>query len=98
MWFGPRDGKHTPQLRPCQPRAFVREFQRALLRERDFASERRNLEQFAANFADDPTGHFPLAYPAFSSRRVLTMERLGGILGTESPALAATGVDLNEFA
>ncbi len=90
--------KHAPQVRPYQPSAVVRQFRRTLLRELDFTFERRNLEEFAANFAEDPTVHFPRAHPAFSSRRVLTMERLTGILGTDSAALAASGADLNEFA
>ena len=90
--------KHAPQLRPYQPVAIVRQFRRTLLRELDFTFERRNLEEFAAHFADDPAVHFPLSYPAFSTRRVLTMERLEGILGTDAAALEASGADLNEFA
>ena len=76
----------------------VRQFRRTLLRELDFTFERRNLEEFADHFAQDDTVHFPRAYPEFSTRRVLTMERLEGILGTDSAALAASGADLNEFA
>jgi ubiquinone biosynthesis protein len=90
--------KHAPQVRPYQPSAVVRQFRRTLLRELDFTFERRNLEEFAAHFADDATVHFPRAYPEFSTRRVLTMERLDGILGTDSAELAASGADLNEFA
>jgi ubiquinone biosynthesis protein len=90
--------KHSSQIRPYQPAALVRQFRRTLLRELDFTFERRHLEEFAKNFARDDTVHFPGAYAAFSSRRVLTMERLEGILGTDSAALAASGADLNEFA
>jgi ubiquinone biosynthesis protein len=90
--------KHAPQLRPYQPVAVVRQFRRTLLRELDFTFERRNLEEFAAHFADDPNVHFPRPFPAFSTRRVLTMERLDGILGTDSAALATSSADLNEFA
>jgi len=90
--------KHSAQIRPYQPGAVVRHFRRTLLRELDFTFERRNLEEFADHFAEDPTVHFPHAYPALSARRVLTMERLVGILGNEPAALAASGADLNEFA
>ncbi|SPE60353.1 Ubiquinone biosynthesis protein AarF [Verrucomicrobia bacterium] len=90
--------KHAPQVRPYQPSAVVRQFHHTLLRELDFTFERRNLEEFAAHFADDPTVHFPRPYPKFSTRRVLTMDRLDGILGTDSTALAASGANLNEFA
>jgi ubiquinone biosynthesis protein len=90
--------KHAPQVRPYRPSAVVRQFRRTLLHELDFTFERRNLEEFAAHFANDPGVHFPRAYPEFCTRRVLTMERLEGILGTDSDALARSGFDLNEFA
>ena len=90
--------KHSPQLRLYQPAAVVRQFRRTLLRELDFTFERRNLEEFAEHFAQDDTVHFPCAYAQFSTRRVLTMERLDGLLGSDSTALAASGADLNEFA
>jgi ubiquinone biosynthesis protein len=90
--------KHSAQLRPYQPSAVVRQFRRTLLRELDFTFERRNLEEFAGHFADDPNVHFPPAYPALSGRRVLTMERLDGVLGNDPAALTASGADLDEFA
>jgi ubiquinone biosynthesis protein len=90
--------KHAAQVRLYQPVAVVRQFRRTLLRELDFTFERRNLEEFAQHFARDDTVHFPRPYAQYSTRRVLTMERLDGILGTDSAALAASGADLNEFA
>jgi ubiquinone biosynthesis protein len=90
--------KHSSSVRLYQPGAVVRQFRRTLLRELDFTFERRNLEEFARNFADDETVRFPKAYPELSSRRVLTMERLDGVLGNDAAGLAASGVDLNEFA
>jgi len=90
--------KHSTQLRPYQPEALVRQFRRTLLRELDFTIERRNLDEFARHFSEDDTVHFPLAYAPFSTRRVLTMEKLDGILGTHQRALANSGVDLDEFA
>ena len=90
--------KHSSSIRLYQPGAVVRQFRRTLLRELDFTFELRNLEEFARNFADDDTVRFPRPYRELSGKRVLTMERLDGILGNNQPALAASGVDLNEFA
>jgi ubiquinone biosynthesis protein len=90
--------KHAPQVRLYQPAAVVRQFRHTLLRELDFTSELRNLEEFAEHFAQDDTVHFPRPYAQFSARRVLTMERMDGILGSDSVALGASGADLNEFA
>ena len=90
--------KHSPLVRPYQPVAVVRQLHRTLLLETDFTYERRNLEEFARNFAKDPTVHIPVAYKALCSRRVVTMERLEGIFGNNATALQASGADLNEFA
>jgi ubiquinone biosynthesis protein len=90
--------KHAQQVRAYQPSAVVRQFRRTLLRELDFTVERRNLEEFAAHFAENLTVHFPRAYAELCTRRVLTMERLQGIIGTDTKALEASGADLNEFA
>lgn len=90
--------KHVEQLKPYEPVALVRQFRRTILRELDFHTERRNLEEFARNFADDPGIRFPRPWPEFSSRRVLTMERFEGVLGSDTDGLKVTGVDLDEFA
>jgi len=90
--------KYSSQALLYQPAAVVRQFRRTLLRELDFTFERRHLVEFAQDFAQDATVRFPRPYAQFSTRRVLTMERLEGILGTDSAALAASGADLNEFA
>lgn len=90
--------KHAPQVRLYQPAAVVRHFRRTLLRELDFTFEGRNLQEFAKHFAQDDTVHFPCAYPQLSTRRVLTMERLEGVMGGDTAGLMASGANLNEFA
>lgn len=90
--------KHVAEFRAYKPTALVRRFRRTLMQEMDFAVERRNIEAFANRFADDETVHFPAVYSEFSSRRVLTMELIEGIPGTDHARLAASGCDLNEFA
>src|SRR5262249_16810579 len=56
------------------------------------------LESFTAHFADEEMIHFPQVYPELCSRRVLTMEFLPGIKGTDQEGLRTAGVDLTEFA
>ena len=90
--------KHSTQLKPYAPVGLVRQFRRSIFYELDFSHERRNLEEFARHFADDSLVRFPQAWPAFSTRRVLTMECLEGIPGTDIERLRASGEDLNEFA
>jgi len=90
--------KHVPRLRPYQPVATVREFRRILLNELNFALERRNLEEFAKNFANNPGVHFPAVFPDLCSRRVLTMEMLQGISAENLEALHQAKVDMEELA
>ncbi len=90
--------KHVPDARAYQPVATFREFRRTFLNELDLAAERRNLEEFARNFAEDETVHFPAVYPELCGRRVLTMERLDGISLEDEKQLAAAGADLEGLA
>lgn len=56
----------------------VEEFSRAINRELDYGLEARNAMRFGANFADDPNVRIPKVYQRYSSRRVLTLERIEG--------------------
>jgi ubiquinone biosynthesis protein len=90
--------KHSTELQAIKPVALVRQFRRMLMHELDFTHERRNLEEFSRRFAHDDTVCFPRVYAELSGLRVLTMECLDGVPGTDREALLATGVDLQEFA
>jgi ubiquinone biosynthesis protein len=62
--------KQSASLRPYQPVAIVRQFRRTLLREMDFTYEKRNLEEFALHFSDDPTVCIPrVRIPSFAPSR-----------------------------
>ena len=89
--------KHSPMTRRYQPVALVRQFRRTLTREIDFTYERKNIEEFRANFADDPTVHFPEVFTALCSGRIITMERLFGVMGNDPAGLRESGVDLAAF-
>ncbi len=90
--------QHSPALRSYQPLAVVRQFRRSLLRELDLTYERQNQEEFARNFADDPTVCIPELFSELCSHQVVTMQHLDGIIGTDIEALQRSGIDLGEFA
>lgn len=90
--------KHSLQLRAYQPVANAKYFERTLLRELDFAYERRHLESFAKNFQDNPQVHFPVVYKEYCSQRVLVMELLIGVEVSDKKGLEESGADLEEFA
>lgn len=54
------------------------ELEERLREELDYVREAANLREFRRRFADDPEIMIPEPYPAFSSRRVLTMSLLEG--------------------
>ena len=90
--------KHAAALRAFEPVRLVAEFRRTILNELDFSRERRNLESFCKNFANDETIRFPRPLAGFCSRRVLTMDFLDGLLATDIDRVRESGADLNEFA
>ena len=73
--------KHATELKPYGLVAVVRQYTKTLRDELDFTRERRNLEEDSAATLPRTTPCIsPGLWPAFSSRRVLTMERMQGIL------------------
>ena len=76
----------------------VQEFRRVILNDLNFTRELRNIQTFEINFDEDFSVRFPTPWPELSSRRVLTMEFLDGILGTDIEALRESGEDLDAFA
>jgi len=88
----------SPELKRYQPVAVVQEFRRSLLRELDFSREERNLQQFAANFAADPTVHFPQVVCELCTSRVLTMELIAGASPHDAGRLDQIGIAREELA
>lgn len=76
----------------------VREFADTLRHELDYLREGRNAEQFARNFADDPSVHIPAVHWETTTSRVLTLERVHGIKIHDVEALTAAGIDRRELA
>jgi len=89
--------RYDPDLQLYQPSATVAEFSRNLLRELDFLRELRNLNQFRQNFIDSDSIYIPQPFSEFSSRRVLTMERLSGFSVAEADKLDEHSVDRSDF-
>jgi ubiquinone biosynthesis protein len=90
--------RHLPALTLYHPVAVVRQFSRMMRRELDFRRELRNLQQFGRSFAADSTVHFPVPFPEYSTQRVLTMERLEGVLVSQIKLLPESQPQLDEFA
>jgi ubiquinone biosynthesis protein len=90
--------KYSTQLRLYQPTAAVGQLRDTLMNELDFRVERRNLDRFNRNFANDPRVRFPRAHGELSGRHVLTMEFLDGIPGRNKERITAAGLDPGQIA
>src|SRR6185503_17085436 len=92
-----------PEARRYHPAQIAEQFAKSLEREADFATETRNIERFAKNFAGDPHIVIPRIYPEYTSDVLLVQEHVAGIPATDIAAverenldkklLAARGVD-----
>ena len=89
---------NSHELAAYHPTATVAEFRRSLLRELDFGTELSNLMQFARFFEDNPEIHMPDAYPEYSTRRVLTMEKLDGYSIGDVERMVMDNIDTVAFA
>jgi ubiquinone biosynthesis protein len=83
----------VPEARRYRPIEIAAQFARSLERELDFAIEARNMERFAANFADDPWIVIPKVHGAWTSESLIVQEHIEGIPGTDLAAVRAAGLD-----
>ena len=69
------------------------EFSRTLYEEIDYLNEGKNAETFGENFKDDAKVRVPQVIWSHTTKRVLTLEDVGGIKITDYAAIEAAGID-----
>lgn len=69
----------SPSGEPVRASEMVAEFKKYLLREIDFLYEASNAQKFHHNFAQFQGVRIPRIFPAYSTKKVLTMELMEGI-------------------
>jgi ubiquinone biosynthesis protein len=88
----------VPEARRYRPVEIAAQFTRSLEREIDFATETRNIERFAKNFAGDPHIIIPKVYPEYTSDTLLVQEHVEGIPASDPAAVDAAGLDRKTLA
>ncbi|MEI6222664.1 MAG: AarF/ABC1/UbiB kinase family protein [bacterium] len=78
-FFAKLANQYQPELRRYDLTGIIDEFKSTILREIDFESEAANIRRFQRQFDNDPTIYIPRMYPDFSTKHVLTMEKVEGI-------------------
>lgn len=74
------------------------EIVRTTMQELDLASEGRNAERFAADFADDPRVYIPKVFWQWSAHRTLTLENVGFLKIADREGLERAGIQGAEVA
>jgi ubiquinone biosynthesis protein len=82
-----------PEARRYRPAEIAAQFARSLEREVDFATETRNIQRFAQNFAGHPHIVIPRIFPEWTSDLLLVQEHVEGVPATDPAAVAAAGLD-----
>lgn len=85
--------KHVPESRQYEPVGLVDELAKSTRREINFLYEGRNIETFARNFKDDPRIYIPRVFWNYTTKYMLTMDRISGIKITDVDALRNAGID-----
>lgn len=86
--------RYVPQGRRLRPLEVVADYEQVILDELDLGREAANASQLRRNFSDSKLVYIPEVYWNYSTRSVLTMERISGIPVTDVETLRALGTDL----
>ncbi|MEA1927244.1 MAG: AarF/UbiB family protein, partial [Candidatus Auribacterota bacterium] len=86
--------RHLEELQVIRPSRIVEEFARTLEEEIDYTVELSHIERFARQFEEDDTIRVPRAYRELSTERILTMEDIHGIKGSDFNTLKREDYDL----
>jgi len=87
-----------PRMRTFRLVRLIEHFGRMLSLELDFNYEARTMALFRQNYRADRTVHIPEVFPELSSRRVLAMEHVDGVLLSDPEGLEEAGVDTRRIA
>ena len=85
--------KHVPESEQYDPVGIVEELSRTMNQELDFSTEARNIEQFANNFAGDPSIYVMRVFWNYTTDRILTVEHINGVKISDLDTLKERGYD-----
>ena len=88
--------KYMPETRQYEPVAIVDELARSTRKEINFLYEARNIEIFERNFHNDNRIFVPKVYWDYTTRRMITMDRIDGVKIDDLEKLKEKGIDPTE--
>ncbi|MFQ3320635.1 MAG: putative unusual protein kinase regulating ubiquinone biosynthesis (AarF/ABC1/UbiB family) [Natronomonas sp.] len=97
-WSLPILMRFVDQARSFSLETLADEFEKTIREEMDYDRERRMLEEIGVNLAGNDRVRVPSAVPELSTRRILTMEYVGGTKISDIDDLDALGVNRERLA
>jgi ubiquinone biosynthesis protein len=97
FWLAELAERVQPTLKRLKPRAVVETLAHSVRLEMDLRFEAAAASELAENFAEDPTFRVPRIDWLRTSRRVLTLARVGGIRVDNRAALVAAEHDIHDI-
>ncbi|SES73551.1 ubiquinone biosynthesis protein [Natronincola peptidivorans] len=90
--------EHMDKEKPYNLMEIVDEFSYVITRELDYSLEGRNAEKFYSHFKNDKDIHIPKVYWDYTSKKVLTLERIYGVKIMDINSIKSQKWDLEELA
>jgi ubiquinone biosynthesis protein len=89
--------KHIPESRQYDPSGMISELAKSTKKEINFLLEARNIEIFARNFSDDDRVVVPRVHWDFTTRHMITMDRIDGIKINDLARMREMRIDSQEI-
>ncbi|MBF0463785.1 MAG: AarF/ABC1/UbiB kinase family protein [Nitrospirae bacterium] len=90
--------RYIPGAEIFNPVGIVEEFAKTIKKELNFMEEAKNVQRFARNFKKVESIKIPILYPAYTSERVIVLERIEGIRINDVKSMERLGLDKGEIA
>lgn len=90
--------RYMPESRFFNPIGIVDEFSRTVHKELDFINEAKNCERFRENFEGHPDVYIPEIFSAFTTEKVIVMERITGVRIDDIKGIEEMGLDRKKLA
>lgn len=90
--------RYLPQAKALKLPSVVSDYRQTILNELDFSMEAKNTEQLRHNFKNSDSLYIPKVYKELSTKSLLVLERIDGIMVNDINRLKAHDVQLKSLA
>lgn len=92
-YLAARFTRRNPELKVFNLTGLIEEFANTISEELDYTNEANNMKLFASLFKDDPTVKIPKVYSKLTTKKVIVIEYVGGVVPNNIPEIRRRGLD-----